>query len=95
MTKNEKFLAGLVAGVVAGGVAAMLLAPKTGKDTRRVVGGCTNAAARRAGHYVGAVKNRIRRNRGGEERSDVPASSDSENGAAQNPTTENYAEQLG
>ncbi len=90
MTKNEKFLAGLVAGVVAGGVAAMLLAPKTGKDTRRVVGGCTNAAARRAGHYVGAVKNRIRRNR-----SDVPASSDSENGAAQNPTTENYAEQLG
>ena len=90
MTKNEKFLAGLVAGVVAGGVAAMLLAPKPGKDTRRVVGKGTAAAARRAGHYIGSVKNRIRKNR-----SDVPVSSHPENGAPQNPTTENYAGQLG
>lgn len=90
MTKNEKFLAGLVAGVVAGGVAAMLLAPKPGRETRRVVGGRTSAAARRAGHYIGAVKSRIRKNR-----SDVPVSSDTENVTTQNPTAENYAEQLG
>lgn len=90
MTKNEKFLAGLVAGVVAGGVAAMLLAPKPGKDTRGVVGGRSSAAARRAGRYIGAVKNRIRKNR-----SDAPVSSHSENVTAQNPTTENYAGQLG
>ena len=90
MTKNEKFLAGVVAGVVVGGVVAMLLAPKPGKDTRRVVGGYTSAAARRAGHYIGAVKGRIRKNRG-----DVPVSSHSEDGTDQNPTSENYAEQLG
>ncbi len=90
MTKNEKFLAGLIAGVVAGGVVAVLLAPKPGKDTRRVVGGRTSAAARRAAHYIGTVKNRVRKNR-----SDVPATSQSENVASQNPTTENYAEQLG
>ena len=90
MTKNEKFLAGLVAGVVAGGVAAMLLAPKPGKDTRGVVGRGTSAAARRAGRYIGAVRGRIRKNRG-----DVPVSSHSEDVTAQNPTTENYAEQLG
>ncbi len=90
MTKNEKFLAGLVAGVVAGGVAAMLLAPKPGEETRRVVGGRTGAAARRAGHYIGAVRSRIRKNR-----SDVPASSHPEDVTAQNPSSENYAEQLG
>ena len=90
MTKNEKFLAGLIAGVVAGGVVAVLLAPKPGKDTRRVVGGRTSAAARRAAHYIGTVKNRVRKNR-----SDVPAQSPSEDVTSQNPTTENYAEQLG
>ena len=90
MTKNEKFLAGLIAGVVAGGVVAVLLAPKPGKDTRRVVGGRTSAAARRTAHYIGTVKNRIRKNR-----SDVPAQTQSEDLASQNPTTENYAEQLG
>ena len=90
MKKNEKLLAGLIAGVVVGGVAAMLLAPKPGKDIRRVVGARTGAAARQAGHYIGAVKNRIRKNR-----RDVPAPSQSEALASQNPTTENYAEQLG
>ena len=90
MTKNEKFLAGLIAGVAAGGVVAVLLAPKPGKDTRRVVGGRTSAAARRTAHYIGTVKNRIRKNR-----SDVPAQTQSEDVASQNPTTENYAEQLG
>ena len=90
MTKTEKFMAGLIAGVVAGGVAAMLIAPKPGKDTRKIVGGGTNAAARQAAHYIGAVRNRVRKSP-----SDVPASSPPENATPESPATENYAGQLG
>lgn len=48
---------GLVAGVVAGAAAALLLAPKAGRETRNLV-------KEKSGEYIGAIRQRIRRNNG-------------------------------
>lgn len=48
-------LGGLMAGVVAGAAAALLLAPKAGRETRNLV-------KEKGGEYIGALKQRIRRN---------------------------------
>jgi len=37
MKKRDMFIVGLISGAVLGAVAALLLAPKTGKETRRIV----------------------------------------------------------
>lgn len=37
MKKRDMFIIGLVSGAVMGVVAALLLAPKTGKETRRIL----------------------------------------------------------
>ena len=37
MAKTNKFLTGLIAGAVIGAVAGVLLAPKTGKETRKLL----------------------------------------------------------
>jgi gas vesicle protein len=37
MKKRDMFIVGLIAGAVVGAVAALLLAPKTGKETRRIL----------------------------------------------------------
>lgn len=37
MGNSDKFLAGLIAGAVVGAVASLLLAPKTGKETRKLL----------------------------------------------------------
>jgi gas vesicle protein len=37
MGNNNKFLAGLIAGAVVGAVTALLLAPKSGKETRQLL----------------------------------------------------------
>ena len=37
MKKRDMFIVGLISGAVLGAVAALLLAPKTGKETRRIL----------------------------------------------------------
>ena len=37
MANGDKFLAGLIAGAVVGGVVALLLAPRSGKETRQIL----------------------------------------------------------
>jgi gas vesicle protein len=37
MQKRDMFIVGLISGAVLGGLAALLLAPKTGKETRRIL----------------------------------------------------------
>lgn len=63
---GNKFLAGIIAGALAGAAAAVMLAPKTGKESRRVVG-----------DQVGNLKRRFRRGRSSA--SEAPSS---ENGAS-------------
>ncbi|MBM3941702.1 MAG: YtxH domain-containing protein [SAR202 cluster bacterium] len=67
MGRNDTFLAGLITGAVIGAVAGLLLAPKSGKETREML----VDQGQRAGRYVGDA---IRRRRGEEETSDDTAS---------------------
>jgi gas vesicle protein len=53
-------IGGLVAGLVAGAAAALLLAPKAGRETRDML-------KDRGGRYIGAIKERIRRNKNQDE----------------------------
>ena len=52
---NSSMLVGLFVGAAAGTIAALLLAPTTGKQSRELV-------RQRTGKIVGAAKNRLKRN---------------------------------
>lgn len=59
MTKGNKFVAGLAVGAIAGSTIGLLLAPKTGKETRQMV-------STRAGGVKQKVDQLIRRGKTGE-----------------------------
>jgi gas vesicle protein len=70
MAKSNKVLAGLIAGVLVGAAAGVLLAPKPGRDLRESVGGRTAVVANRAGRAVkrlDSVRTRFKRDRPGQE----------------------------
>lgn len=62
MKKRDMFIVGLISGAVLGAVAALLLAPKTGKETRRIL--------------ANGVGNLWRRKTGGSGTKDAMGSSD-------------------
>ena len=64
MTVPNKMVTGVVAGVVVGAALGLLFAPKTGKETRQIVGLKTNAMRTKAGDYVTSIRNKIKK--GGE-----------------------------
>ncbi len=55
--KGNKLVTGLVAGALVGVAAGILLAPKTGKETRKMVG-------EKAGKAVGNVRQKFAKGRG-------------------------------
>jgi gas vesicle protein len=55
MAKGDKFLAGLIAGAVVGAVAALLLAPKTGKDTRKLLKDQASQLGEKASSSLGEI----------------------------------------
>ena len=73
MTTANKLFAGLIAGAVIGSVAGLLTAPKTGKETRQVVGHRANDLRNRAGEYAVTLRKKMRR-------SDLPGLEESHNG---------------
>ena len=58
----DKFVTGMLFGAVIGGAVALLLAPKTGSETRQLVreraGEYIDTARERAGEYVGPARER-------------------------------------
>ena len=48
MDRNSKLIYGLGTGVIIGTAAGLLLAPKTGKETRKIVAGQAGTISRRA-----------------------------------------------
>ncbi len=54
------FIAGLIGGALAGAVAALLLAPKVGRESREII-------RDKSGQYIGNVRDRLRRHRTEEE----------------------------
>ncbi len=61
MANGKKLVSGLVAGAIAGSIAGMLLAPKSGKENRKVVGEKASKIKSRTGGAMGSLKNRIKK----------------------------------
>ena len=53
--KTGRFATGLIIGSLAGAVAGMMFAPRTGRETR-------DSVRRQTGHYVGTLRKRFKRN---------------------------------
>ena len=56
MTANQKIIAGLGTGVIVGTAAGLLLAPKTGKETRNMVATRAGGLRHKAAHYFGNLR---------------------------------------
>ena len=70
MVDRNQVLTGLIAGVVVGALAGLLLAPKTGKETRQIVVARASEVRGKAGQYATSVRERLRRGQSGEESAD-------------------------
>ena len=61
MSTNNKLIAVLTTGAVLGAAAGILLAPKTGKESRKVVATQSVELRRKAGHYVRNLRGNLHR----------------------------------
>lgn len=52
MSSNTKLVVGLSVGIFTGAAAALLVAPKTGKDTRQIIKSRSGSLKRRAGELI-------------------------------------------
>lgn len=61
MDNGKKLMTGLVAGAVLGTIAGMLLAPKSGKENRKMVGEKASKIRNRTGEAIGNLKSRMKK----------------------------------
>ncbi len=61
MDNGKKLMTGLVAGALVGAVAGMLLAPKSGKENRKMVGEKAGKIRNRTGGAIGSLKSRMKK----------------------------------
>ncbi|PKB83188.1 MAG: hypothetical protein BZY88_02515 [SAR202 cluster bacterium Io17-Chloro-G9] len=61
MMKSNQWVTGIVAGVALGAALGLLFAPKTGKETRQIVGMKTNAVRTKAGDYITSIRNKMKK----------------------------------
>ena len=76
MGSDKKLITGLVAGAIVGTVAGLLLAPKSGKENRKLVGEKAAKIRRRTGGATASVKSRIKKTP-----NETPVEEPSNNGA--------------
>ena len=62
MTNAKKLVTGLVAGAIVGTTAGLLLAPKSGKENRKMVGEKASKIRNRTGGAMSNLKSRIKKN---------------------------------
>ena len=65
MASGEKFVTGLVAGTLIGAAIGLLLAPKPGDETRKVVKERADDFKQKAEEYVGTLRERFHRDQEG------------------------------
>ena len=63
MAKPNNLITGVITGAVVGTVVGLLLAPKTGKETRDIVATRAGVIRQKAGDYVGNLREKMRRGR--------------------------------
>ena len=61
MANGKRLMTGLVAGAILGTLAGMLVAPKSGKETRKMVGEKASKIRNRTGEAMGSLKSRIKK----------------------------------
>ena len=61
MGNGKKLMTGMVAGAIVGTVAGILMAPKSGKENRKMVGDKAGKMRNRTGGAIGNLKNRIKK----------------------------------
>ena len=61
MANRNKLLTGLIAGVAVGAIAGLFLAPKPGKETRKIVATQAGTLRNKANDYVGVMRQRMRK----------------------------------
>ena len=57
---TRKILAGIVAGALVGTVLGLLVAPKTGRETRQIVGMRTSDIKSKANHYFTVIRSKMK-----------------------------------
>ena len=61
MTTRNQIVTGIIAGALAGTVLGLLVAPKTGKETRQIVALRGSAIKSKAGDYFTVIRNKMRK----------------------------------
>jgi gas vesicle protein len=61
MANGKRLMTGLVAGAILGTLAGMLVAPKSGKENRKMVGEKASKIRNRTGEAMGSLKSRIKK----------------------------------
>ena len=61
MDNGKKMVTGLVAGAILGTIAGMLLAPKSGKENRKMVGERASKIRSKTGGAIGSLKSRMKK----------------------------------
>ena len=57
--KRDQLITGLIVGVSVGAIAGLMLAPKSGQETRRLVAALAGEIRQRAGQYVGSLRRKM------------------------------------
>ncbi|PKB64804.1 MAG: hypothetical protein BZY80_01655 [SAR202 cluster bacterium Io17-Chloro-G2] len=61
MTTRNQIVTGIIAGALAGTALGLLVAPKTGKETRELVASRGSAIKNKAGDYFTIIRNRMKK----------------------------------
>ncbi len=61
MANGKRLMTGLVAGAILGTLAGMLVASKSGKENRKMVGEKASKIRNRTGEAMGSLKSRIKK----------------------------------
>ncbi len=62
MTSRNQIVTGIIVGALVGTALGLLVAPKTGKETRQIVATKGSAIKSKAGGYFTVIRNRMKKN---------------------------------
>ena len=64
MTTRNQVVTGIIAGALLGSAVGLLFAPKTGRETREIVGVRSSVLKTKAGDYFSVIRSKLKRAEG-------------------------------